>query len=136
MNSLVTNECGLGPKGFPTLTALKRPFSSVDFLVLNKVEFSNKGHSTFAAFMRPDSSVNFLVLNKYLLSAEAFPTLSALVVILSTFKGLSALGVPMWLPSTVRGLVLGEACAGLEDLFTLHACEDLLCHVSAAIHHK
>lgn len=127
MNSLVTNECGVVPKEFPTFIALKRPFSGVNFLVLNKVKLSNEGHPTFAAFIRSYSSVDLLVLGKDLFLAEGFPTLSALVIILSSFKGLPMLSVPVWFQRMVRGQVLEKAFA---------ACEATPCHANAVVHWK
>lgn len=136
MNFLVTNECGVVPKEFPTFIALKRPFSSVGFLVLNKMEFSNEGHPTSATLIRPYSSVDFLVLNKNLFLAKGFPTLSTHIIILSSSKGLPALGVPSWLKLTVSAQALEKACAGWEVLLTFTAYESMLCHVNTAVHHK
>ena len=133
MNSLVTNECGVVPKEFPTFTALKRPFSSVDFLVLNKVELSNEGHPTFAALVRSYSSVDFLVLTKYLFLPEGLPALNALVITLSAFKGLPARGVPVWFQCTVRGQVLGQACAGRKVLSVFAARAATLRHVNTVV---
>lgn len=133
MNSLMTNECGVVPKAFPTVTALKRPFPSVDSLVLDKVKLSNESHPTFAALIRPHTHVDFLVLSKCLFSTEGLPTLSALVIALSTADDLPALRVSVWLPHTVQGQLLEGACAAMELLPVSAACPGPLCRVLAAV---
>ena len=132
----MTNERGVVPKTFPTFAAPKRPFSSVDSLVLNKVKLSNEGHPTDAALMRPYSSVDFLVLNKHLSSAEGFPTPSAPVTTLFTSKGLLALSVPMWLPHTMRAQLLQKACAAWEGLSISAAHQGPLSCVNIAVGQK
>lgn len=81
------------------------------------------------------STVDFLVLNKHVFVAKGFTTFITLVIILLVFKGLSALSI-VWLPSSVRCLVLGKACARRVVLPTLHAHERPLCRVNAAGPHE
>lgn len=106
------------------------------FLLFTEVRVVPKQCSTFAALIRSICSVDFLVLHKYLFTAKGFPTLSALVIILSTFKGLLALSVPGWLPLTVRGWELEKDWAGWEAFPTFSACQCPLCHVNSIVHDK
>ena len=50
----------------------------MSFLVFNKVRVITEGFSTFTALIRPSSSVNLLVLNEGIALPEGFPTFQAL----------------------------------------------------------
>lgn len=133
VNSLMNNERGAVFNTFPTLAALITHWPRVNCLVVNEARPLSKEPPTCKMITEACSTVDFLVLNKHVFVAKGFPTFITLVVIfiLLTFKGLSALSV-VWLPSVVRGLVLGEVCARWEVCPTLHVWEGSRCSVSAA----
>ena len=77
VNSLVYNECRMVPKAFPTFTALVGPLSSMTSLVSNECGAVPKAFPTFTALVGPLSSVTSLVSNEYGMVPKEFSTITA-----------------------------------------------------------
>jgi len=90
VNLLVPSEVRLPAEGFPTFTALIRPFSCMDSLVLDECVFA----------------------------VEGLPTFAAPVMHMSTVRGLPTLSTPCLLLA-MGGLLLVTAQTGLEVLLLL-----------------
>lgn len=63
----------------------------------------------FSLLIRLFCSMDFLMVNKNRIMAEGFPILSAPVIVLPILKGLSSFSVSMWLPITVKSILLEKA---------------------------
>lgn len=75
-------------KELPTITALPRPFSSVDFLMLIKRVLATEGFPTFAAVIKLFLIRGFRLVNLGFMTVSFFPSLSAFAGLLSVGKDL------------------------------------------------
>ena len=123
MGSLVFKKFIFVDKDFPTVTALIRPFSSVNFPMVNKTGALSKELPTVTAQIRFFSSVNSPMLRELVLLTEGFATFAALVMSLPRVRDLSPLPASAWMLSIVGRMVLEKAQAAEESLLNLSAPE-------------
>ena len=123
MGSLVFKKFIFVDKDLPTVTALIRPFSCVNFPMVNKTGALSKELPAVTAQIRFFSSVNSPVLREFVLLPEGFATFAALVMALPRVGGLSPLPASAWMLSIVGRMVLEKAQAAEESLLNFSAPE-------------
>lgn len=102
MNGLMLHKGTVTPESLPTQTALKTLFFSVNIKVSNEMGISAEGFPTLTALERLFfSSAYSLVLNKYRILTKALVIITAFIDPVPSGKGLSTLGAPGHLITTV-----------------------------------
>ena len=130
VKSLMCKETGLVGKIFSTMAAFKRPFPSVNFLVLSNTISLGAGIPNFVGLTRLFSSENSLILNKYVCVAASHLAFSPVLIAFVTVKNsFTLLTVVQFLPR-ITGLWLNHVKpyhVGLEVIHNLHVGREIPC---------